>query len=132
MNRTIDTSRYKMKFTRRTSTLHLQVMWLVLVLTSLAKSQEFRVKNRDLSRTLDTVIGIDLRSGRPMKEAIVPRSRHTTRERIKISKTEEDKETSTTPRTRSPKDDEVRSEDFLTLEGEESNVLPVSYSNNLE
>ena len=108
-----------------------QLTWLTLICfcASLSYGQKTRVSNRDLSRTLDTVIGLDLRDGRSpggtyrptMRETIVPRSRHTDREHIKISR---DVETSIgiDPR----QDDTVKIEDFLTLGKEERSAMPVS------
>ena len=102
-----------------------------LTFTSLVRGQKARVNSRDLSRTLDTIIGIDIRNGksgayRPSKESIVPRSRHTERDRIKMSRNENVEEVVLATRHNPIKGDEVKTEDFLTLGKEERSSMPVS------
>lgn len=101
-----------------------------LTLTPLAKGQKARVNSRDLSRTLDTIIGIDIRDGKSgayhrSKESIVPRSRHTERDSIKMPRNENVGEAVLATRKNPTKGDEVKIEDFLTLEKEERSSMPV-------
>ena len=113
-----------------------QLTWLTLICfcASLSYGQKTRVSNRDLSRTLDTVIGLDLRDGRSpggtyrpaMRETIVPRSRHTDREHIKISRDDKGRDVETSIGIDPRQDDTVKIEDFLTLGKEERSAMPVS------
>ena len=115
-----------------TAKLIFQFTLIALVFTSPASGQQIRVSNGDLSRTLDTVLGIDIRNGnlgsyKQSKESLVPRSRRTDRENAKIPRNERTEESTVETQNNPVNDDEVKIEDFLTLVKEESNSMPVSY-----
>ena len=103
----------------------------IFIFTSEVRSQKTRTNNRDLSRTIDTIIGIDIRDGKAgtykpsTKESIVPRSRHTDRDRVKMARRDIVEELIAS-RSKDSKNDEVKIEDFLTLEKEERSTMPVS------
>ena len=103
----------------------------VVILTSQALSQISRTNSRDLSRTIDTIIGIDIRDGKSgtyeptTRESIVPRSRHTNRDSVKMSRRDILEELIASQKIDTRKD-EVDTEDFLTLEKEERSTMPVS------
>ena len=119
-----------MKVSCHSPTIIFYLACIGLIFTSLVRGQKTRVNSRDLSRTLDTIIGLDLRSGksgtyRPPKESIVPRSRHTERDGVKLARNDNiDKIIES--RNNPLNGDEVKIEDFLTLEKEERSSMPVS------
>ena len=61
-----------------------------------------------------------------MRETIVPRSRHTDREHIKISRDDKGRDVETSIGIDPRQDDTVKIEDFLTLGKEERSAMPVS------
>ena len=120
---------------------HLTCVVLV-IFTSVAMSQKSRTNSRDLSRTIDTIIGIDIRDGKSgsyeptTREAIVPRSRHADRDSIKMSRRDileeliaSRKEELIASRKSDSSNDEVNTEDFLTLGKEERSTMPVNKIN---
>ena len=119
--------RFKMAVVKPSPTLPIQALLFLLILASLVYSQEVQDTNKDLSKTIDTIIGIDLRTGRPTRESIVPRTRHTTRQKVKMARSDKRSESPPTTFLQSDKNHEVRIEDFLTLKQEETNLHPVSY-----
>ena len=121
-----------MKGSRRSSlNIIITLACMCLTFTSLVWAQKTRVNSRDLSKTLDTIIGIDIRNGKsgtypPLKQSIVPRSRHTERDRIKMPRIDNTEEAVFPTRNSPIKGDEVNTEDFLTLQKEERSSMPVS------
>ena len=120
---------------------HLTCVVLV-TFTSTAMSQKSRTNSRDLSKTIDTIIGIDIRDGKSgtyeptTRESIVPRSRHADRDSIKMSRRDileeliaSRKEELIASRKPDSSNDEVKTEDFLTLGKEERSTMPVSTIN---
>merc|ERR1712018_34420 len=95
-------------------------------------SQKSRTNSRDLSRTIDIIIGIDIRDGKSgtyeptTEESIVPRSRHTDRDSTKVSQ-KDILEELIASRYRVTNKSEVNIEDFLTLGKEQRSTMPVYY-----
>ena len=107
------------------STLSVGAFLLLLLLASLVYTQEAQDTNKDLSKTIDTIIGIDLRTGRPTRESLLPRTRQTTRQKVKMARHDKSNESPPSTLLQPDKNHEVRSEDFLTLKQEETNLQPV-------
>lgn len=103
----------------------------IVVLALDVESQKTRTNSRDLSRTIDTIIGIDIRDGKSgtyeptTEESIVPRSRHTDRDSTKVSQ-KDILEELIASRYRVANKSEVNIEDFLTLGKEQRSTMPVS------
>ena len=113
--------------------LHFTCVGIVIFTSSEVSSQKTRTNSRDLSRTIDTIIGIDIRDGKSptyaptTREAIVPRSRHTDRDRVKMSRRDIMEELIAAS-SKDSNNEEVKVEDFLALGKEERSTMPVSKS----